>query len=95
MDSYYEGMVLRLSSRLSWVFCIAGIIAMGILSRVVHTGLAVFDKYLGDALYAAMVYDILRLFSRPAAPAVCAMVVMTAIELSARVRSGLMVHLSR
>ena len=81
MDPYYEEMFVRLDSRLSWVFCIVGIIAMGILSRVVHTGLVVFDKYLGDALYAAMVYGILRLFSRPAASAVCAMVVMTAIEL--------------
>jgi hypothetical protein len=81
MDSYYEEMVVHLSSRLSWVFCIVGIIAMGILSRVVHTGLAVFDKYLGDALYAMMVYGILRLLSRAAASAVCAMVVMTAIEL--------------
>jgi hypothetical protein len=74
-------MVVRLRSRQSWVFCIAGIIAIGILSRVVHTGLAVFDKYLGDALYAAMVYGILRLLSRAAASAVCAMLVMTAIEL--------------
>jgi hypothetical protein len=81
MDSYYEGMVVRLRSRLSWVFCIVGIIAMGILSRVVHTGLAVFDKYLGDALYAMMVYGILRLLSRAPASAVCAMVIMTAIEL--------------
>ena len=39
---------------------------VGILSRVVHTGLVVFDKYLGDALYAAMVYTILRLFWRAA-----------------------------
>ena len=68
-------------SRLSWMFCIVGIIAMGILSRVVHTGLRVFDKYLGDALYAMMIYGILRLLSRPAASAVCAMVVMTGIEL--------------
>ena len=74
-------MVVRLRSRLSWVFCILGIIAMGIVSRVVHTGLVVFDKYLGDALYAAMVYGILRLLSRAAASAVCAMVVMTALEL--------------
>ena len=81
MDSYDEGMVFRLRSRLSWVFGIVGIIAVGILSRVVHTGLAVFDKYLGDALYAMMVYGILRLLSRAAASAVCAMVVMTAIEL--------------
>ena len=75
MDSYYEGMVVRLRSRPSWVFCIVGIIAMGILSRVVHTGLAVFDKHLGDALYAMMVYGILRLLSRAAASAVCAMVI--------------------
>ena len=54
-------MVLGLKSRTSWIFCLAGIIAVGILSRVVHTGLLVFDKYLGDALYAAMVYAILRL----------------------------------
>ena len=53
---------------------------MGILSRLLYTGLAVFDKYLGDALYAMMVYGILRLLSRAAESAVCAMVVMTAIE---------------
>jgi Protein of unknown function (DUF2809) len=72
---------VQLRSRISWLFFIVGIIAMGILSRVVHTGLAVFDKYLGDALYAAMVYGTLRLLSRAAASAVCAMIVMTAIEL--------------
>ena len=81
MDSYHEGMVVRLRSRSSWVFCLVGIIAMGILSRVVHTGLAVFDKYLGDALYAMMVYGILRLLSGSAVSAVGAMVAMTAIEL--------------
>ena len=80
MDSYYEGVVLRLRSRLSWVLCILGAIAMGILSRVVHTGLAVFDKYLGDALYAMMVYGILRLLSRAAPSALGAMLLMTAIE---------------
>src|SRR6266540_3876564 len=74
-------MPVRWSPRLSWVVCIVCIIAVGILSRVVHTGLAVLDKYLGDALYAAMVYGILRLFSGAGASAVCAMVVMTAIEL--------------
>src|SRR5256885_14138433 len=74
-------MVVRLRSRLSWVFCVVGIIGMGILSRVVHTGLVVFDKYLGDALYAMMVYGILRMVSKAAVSAVCAMVLMTAIEL--------------
>ena len=74
-------MAASLKSRTRWVFCIFGIIAAGILSRVVHTGLVVFDKYLGDALYAAMVYAILRLAWKAAASAVCAMVVMAAIEL--------------
>jgi hypothetical protein len=74
-------MVVHLRSRTSWVFFIVGIIAMGILSRVVHTGMAAFDKYLGDALYATMVYGILRLLSGAAASAVCAMVAMAAIEL--------------
>jgi len=61
-----------------WLF---GIVAVGILSRVVHTGLVVFDKYLGDALYAAMIYVILRLFLRGGAVTLYAMVIMTAIEL--------------
>ena len=73
--------MVGLRSRLSWVFCIVGIIAIGILSRVVHTGLVVFDKYLGDALYATMVYGILRLLWKAATSAVCAMLIMTALEL--------------
>jgi len=68
-------------SRLFWVFCIVGIIALGILSRLVHTGFVIFDKYLGDALYAMMVYGILRLIGKAAPSAMWAMVVMTAIEL--------------
>lgn len=73
-------MVVRLRSRRSWVVCIAGIIAVGILSRVVHTGFVVFDKYLGDALYAMMVYAFLRLALRAPASAVCATAAMIAIE---------------
>jgi hypothetical protein len=74
-------MVPILESRSSWLVCLGGIIALGILSRIVHTGLAVFDKYLGDGLYAAMVYVILRLFWRSARVAIPAMLVMTVIEL--------------
>ena len=70
-----------LKSRVSWALCLVGIVAAGILSRVFHTGLVIFDKYLGDALYAAMVYVILRLVWRTAAVAVWAMVIMTVIEL--------------
>ena len=77
-------MLFRSKSRASWVLCLVGIITVGILSRVVHTGQVVVDKYLGDALYAAMVYAILRLFWRAATPArvaVSAMAIMSAIEL--------------
>jgi hypothetical protein len=38
------------------------VIAAGILSRRVHTGSWLIDKYLGDALYAAMFYLLIRLF---------------------------------
>ena len=76
-------MVLGLRSQASWILCLIGIITIGILSRVVHTGLVVFDKYLGDALYAAMIYVILRLLWRAAALAVAVstMAVMTLVEL--------------
>ncbi len=68
-------------SRGCWIGILAAIIAAGILSRLVHIGWIVFDKYLGDALYAAMVYAILRLFIESRAVALWAMLVMTAIEL--------------
>ena len=70
-----------MKSRTSWVLCLAGIVALGILSRVIHTGFVIFDKYLGDALYAAMVYVLLRLCWKTAALPVAAMAVMTVIEL--------------
>ncbi len=69
------------TSRKSWLAILLAIIAIGILSRTIHTGLPVFDKYLGDALYAAMVYTILRLIYMSASVAVPAMLMMTAIEL--------------
>jgi len=68
------------TSRLQWVLCLSAIIALGILSRTVHTGLVLLDKYLGDALYAAMVYAILRLFWMSRALGIYAMGVMIVIE---------------
>jgi hypothetical protein len=43
-----------------WGLALAGIVAAGLLSRTVHTGHPLADKYPGDALYAAMVYAGLR-----------------------------------
>lgn len=59
------------------------IIAMGIASRAVHTGWILWDKYLGDALYAAMAYTALSQFTRlpPVRKAAIAMSIMTALEL--------------
>ena len=67
--------------RRSWWGLLAAIVAAGLLSRVAHTGFRVVDKYLGDALYATMVYTLLRLTGRIARVVVWAAVAMMAIEL--------------
>ncbi|MGJ5816283.1 DUF2809 domain-containing protein [Paludibaculum fermentans] len=74
-------MSLRPSPRAVWALTLAGIIAAGIVSRLHQTGFVLIDKYLGDALYAAMFYVLLRPFWKPSTTAICAMAAMTAIEL--------------
>ena len=64
-----------------WWGLLAAIVAAGLLSRVAHTGFRLFDKYLGDALYAAMVYVIFRLTGRIPRVALWAAVTMTTVEL--------------
>ena len=64
-----------------WWWVLAAIIVAGLLSRMAHTGNRLIDKYLGDALYAAMVYVLFRLTGRIARPALWTAVAMTAIEL--------------
>jgi hypothetical protein len=58
---------------------LAAVVAAGLLSRSVHTGLPIFDKYLGDALYAIMI-----LLFFPGTPlrrrAPLAMAIVSAIE---------------
>ena len=66
--------------RLPYACALAAIIAAGVLSRLVHTGSILVDKYLGDALYAAMVYIILRLIWTKAPVAFYACIVMLIIE---------------
>ena len=69
-------------SRAKWAALLPGIIALGIASRVVHTGWVLFDKYLGDALYAVMVYVLVSLIWPVSSlrKAAAAMAIMTAIE---------------
>ena len=74
-------MAVALRSRASWFVCLVCILVIGILSRVVHTGFVILDKYLGDALYAAMVYAILRLLMWGTAVALPAAMIMVGIEL--------------
>lgn len=68
------------SERRFWWGLLAAIVVAGLLSRVTETGYRLLDKYLGDALYAAMVYVMLRLTGRVSRVALWAAVVMAAIE---------------
>jgi hypothetical protein len=63
-----------------WWVLLAAIIAIGILSRVTQTGVRIVDKYLGDALYAAMIYVLFRLTNRIRPVALWAAIAMIAIE---------------
>ncbi len=44
-------------------FALAFTLALGVLSRVIETGYVLFDKYLGDALYTAAIFWVLRLLT--------------------------------
>ncbi len=59
------------------------IISLGLFTRLVPLGWVIWDKYLGDALYAAMIYVLVQFITRrkPTAVAALAMLIMTAIEL--------------
>jgi hypothetical protein len=72
-------MLQAAGGRRFWWGLLAAIVAAGLPSRVAHTGLRLFDKYLGDALYAVMVYILFRL-TGIARVAVWAAAAMTAIE---------------
>ena len=66
-------------------YLISGIVVVliGVASRVLHSGLTVVDKYLGDALYAVLVYILLgvaRPGMAPARKALVACALMAAIE---------------
>ena len=85
-DPFRDASVLvvhRIRSRKYWIACLACIIGLGIASRSIHTGWILFDKYLGDALYAAMVYGLLSLVwqTGPLRKAALAMLIMTTLEL--------------
>jgi hypothetical protein len=61
---------------------LGGIIALGLLSRAWPMGFVLWDKYLGDALYAAMVYCLLgwKWDAPPGKLAWASMAAMTVIE---------------
>jgi len=66
-------------------YLISGIVVVliGVASRVLHTGLVAIDKYLGDVLYAVLVYILLgiaRPGMAPARKALAACALMVAIE---------------
>jgi hypothetical protein len=63
------------------MLCLGLIIVLGVASRLIHTGFAIFDKYLGDALYAAMIYAILRHRWEGRAVTIATAIIMLALEL--------------
>src|SRR5436190_21198577 len=79
-DTYHKEMAQVEGGRGVWWGLLVAIVVAGLLSRVAHTGFRLFDKYLGDALYAAMVYVLFRLTGRIARVAVWSALAMTAIE---------------
>jgi hypothetical protein len=80
-ENYHTGKNAGATGRGFWWALLAAIVIAGVLSRAVQTGFRIFDKYLGDALYAAMVYVILRLTGRITRVAVWAAAAMASIEL--------------
>jgi hypothetical protein len=69
--------------RTFYLLAIALVLVLGIASRVFHTGFALVDKYLGDALYATLVYLLLSVVW-PGMPAgkkvISACTIMLAVE---------------
>lgn len=66
-----------------WLTILIIVITVGILSRTIHTGWLIFDKYLGDALYAILAYILLSLVwpaGRPSRKAWLTVFLMVAIE---------------
>ena len=72
-----------IASRRRLLICLAVVIVTGLGSRMIHSGIELVDKYLGDGLYAVMVYLILSLVrgnDPPPRRGVAAMIIMTLIE---------------
>jgi hypothetical protein len=70
--------------RRNLLLALGAVILTGLGSRLVHSGLLLLDKYLGDALYAVMAYLLLALWrpgTEPLRRGVMALAVMTALEL--------------
>ena len=64
-------------------FYLVLVIIVGIGSRLFHTGFLLFDKYLGDALYAVMVYLFVTILwgeGSPPKKAILMIALMTGIE---------------
>jgi hypothetical protein len=72
-----------ISDRQRYLLGLVLVIMTGIGSRLIHTGLLMVDKYLGDALYAVMIYLLLALWRQATPPlrrAIVVMAIMTVIE---------------
>ncbi|MBM3759939.1 MAG: DUF2809 domain-containing protein [Acidobacteria bacterium] len=68
------------ASRRFWAILVGFVILAGIASRSLQTGSLLFDKYLGDALYAVMIYGLVRLWANRSRTAAVAAIVMLSLE---------------
>lgn len=73
-----------MSKERAYLVLLVAVIGIGVLSRLIPTDNVILGKYLGDALYAAMVYILLALLMRRIGTPgrfVLALILMVGIEL--------------
>ena len=74
-------MILGVTPRMVFACCIVITIVIGTLSRVFETQNILFDKYLGDMLYAVLIYLLLS-FVRTSATPLTKLLLSTIVMLS-------------
>lgn len=57
-----------MKQRMVYLLCLIVVVLAGVMSRVLRSGSPLIDKYLGDALYAMLLYLLLSLVWPGAAP---------------------------
>ncbi len=79
-DTIYGNKTMILNTRnIVLILSVIFVVMLGIGSRMFYSGFVLFDKYLGDALYAILFYLILSLIWKNGTPAVKAVLITFAV----------------